>query len=196
MFHSIPDYRRFKEDAVQRVRKDRQRTSPDRLGRMLFNVMLLAGLWGVPLYARWVILADIDKQIAKPEQPPEEAQGTIVGKWRATDGTHYSITFTKDEQFILSWKETILETAHYWFFEEDEEEIVIDAFHEQPGDRLIVGDEKWWFRATVKGEKLSTSPTFRILDHFRHEPLPAWHKHRQMDGEEMKLLPAVFGRVE
>ncbi len=195
MFSSLPDYRRFAEATIRCIRKDQKRGNFDRPARMMFNVLLLAGLWGVPLYARWVILADIDKDFSIPLREPDPAQGTIVGKWRATDGTHFLITFTKDGQFILSWKETILQTARYWFFEENEEEIVIDDFREQPGDRLIEGNEKWWIRATVKGENLSTTLSFLVNEHVRHEP-PVWHKHPQMDGEHLKLLSAIFERVE
>jgi hypothetical protein len=190
MFNSIPDYRRFAEATIQGVCKDRQRTSPDRLARMLFNVILLAGLWGVPLYARWVILADIDKDIAKPEQ----AQGTIIGKWRATNGTHFSITFTEDGQFVLSWKEIILETATYWFHQGNQELIVVADFREQPGDHLVEGDDKWWFRASVEAQKLSLSHSFTLHEQFRRKV--SWHKHPQRDGEVLKLLPAVFERVE
>ena len=41
--------------------------------RMLLNLLLLSGLWGMPLYARWLVLAD-----QAMDQPLSEA---VVGKW-------------------------------------------------------------------------------------------------------------------
>jgi hypothetical protein len=185
MFPSLPDYRRFAEATIRRTRKDRRRKT-DRPARMLFNVLLLAGLWGVPLYARWVILADIGT--------PKHAHGTIVGTWRATDGSHFLITFTADGQFKLLWQDTIIETARYWFNDGNQNEILVSDFREQPGDRLVSNEEMWWFRASVEGAKLSITHSFSLHEQLRRK-FP-WHGHRQIEGKRLKLLPAVFERVE
>lgn len=189
MFSSMPDYRRFAEAALQRLRKDHTRKTCTRWERMLLNVVLVAGLWGVPLYARWVVLSDIDR-------PADVAEG-IVGKWRAMDGSHFSIAFNTDGQFALSWKETLVETARYWFNDGDQNEIVLAEFRQQPGDRLIEGEKMCWFRVSLAGKKLSTAFSSNSLDeHLRF--MPNLHGQWHINGEDLNLvvLSAVFERVE
>ena len=122
MFSSLPDYRRFADAALKRFRKDNKREPSNRLGRMMLNLVLLAGLWGLPLYARWIVLADRNSTNSTSENITKTTPETkiniseaIVGKWRPVDGSHFSITFTRDGKFVVSWKETIVETAHYQF---------------------------------------------------------------------------------
>jgi hypothetical protein len=74
MFSSLPDYRRFAEADLQRLRKDHKRNPSNRLGGMMFNLVLLAGLWGVPLYARWFVLSNITSTHPLPE--------AVLGEWR------------------------------------------------------------------------------------------------------------------
>lgn len=185
MFSSLPDYRRFAETTIRRIRKDRKRMT-DRPAVMMFNVLLLAGLWGVPLYARWLILANNDRSEHVPE--------TIVGKWRTTDGSHFSITFTADGHFELSWKEAIIETARYWFRDKNQHEAMIADFREQPGDRVVEGEEKWWFRVIIERNKLST--TFSISHREQVRKQTIWHRYPEIDGKRFRLLPAIFERVE
>ena len=186
MFSSMPDYRRFAEAALQRLRKDPTRKTCNRWERMLLNVVLVTGLWGVPLYARWVVLSDIDR--------PEDVAEGIVGKWRATDGSHFSIAFTAEGQFVLSWKETIVETARYWFNDGKQDEIVLADFREPPDERPIEEEGMWWFQVFLEGKKLSITHSHSLHEQWRRR-VP-WHSSRQIEGERFDLLPAVFERAE
>ncbi|HTU93171.1 MAG TPA: hypothetical protein VMF69_24035 [Gemmataceae bacterium] len=187
MFSSLPDYSRFAEATIQSLREERIRKTADRFDRMFFNVVILAAVWGGLLYTRWFVLADIERAEHVPE--------TIVGKWRTTDGSHFSIAFTSDGQFVLAWKETIVETARYWFNDGDQKEIVLSDFCKQPGDRLIDGEKMCWFRVSLAGKKLSTSFSWLSYDE-RFRKKANSHEYWKIKGEELTLPSAVFERVE
>lgn len=185
MIFSLPSYRRFAEASIYRLRKDDGRVTPDRLGAIFFNIVLLTGLWGIPLYARWLVQSNVNSR--------SRAFESIVGTWRTTAGSPFQITFTRDGQFGLSWKGTVIETASYWFHEGNLNEVVMSDFCEQPGNRAI-RNAMCWFHASATKEKLSTSFSFNF-DEQRQREVPK-RSHWKIEGEELSLISTVFERVE
>ena len=186
MIFSLPSYRRFAEASMKHLRKDDGRATSDRLGAMLFNIALLASLWGVSLYARCLVLSNVNNRARAFEH--------FVGTWRTTDGSHFQITFTRHGQFVLSWKGTIVETADYWFNDGNQNEVVISDFFEQPGNRAV-GNEMCWLHVSATREKLSTKISFSLDEQWRKTA--SWHGHWQIEGETLSLAsPVDFERVE
>jgi hypothetical protein len=185
MIFSLPSYRRFAETSINRLRKDDGHATPDRLGAILFNIVLLAGLWGIPFYARWLVQSNVNSR--------SRAFESFVGTWRTTAGSPFQITFTRDGQFVLSWKGTVIETASYWFHEGNLNEVVMSDFFEQPGNRAI-GNAMCWFHASATREKLSTTFSFNFDEQWRRAvPKRSYWK---IEGEELSLISTVFERVE
>lgn len=187
MIFSLPSYRRFAEASIDRLRKDERHATTDRLGVILFNILLLAGLWGTPFYARWLVQSNVIGRAKAVEHL------NLIGTWRTTDGSHFRITFTRDGQFVLSWKRTIVETASYWFHDGNPNEVVMSDFFEQPGNRAI-GEAMCWFHVSATEEKLSTTFSFTLDEEWRREvPKRSLWK---IGGEKLSLNATVFERVE
>jgi hypothetical protein len=144
MFSSLPDYRRFAEADLQRLRKDHKRNPSNRLGGMMFNLVLLAGLWGVPLYARWFVLSNIN-----PTQPLSEA---VVGEWRRDE--KWTLSFTRTEELQLIEEESIFETAHYQILGD---KLLVSGFTRQPDNRLLPVESQC-YQISVRGHRLSVEP--------------------------------------
>jgi hypothetical protein len=189
MFSSLPDYRRFAEAALQRIRKDHKQKSSHRLSGMLFNILLLAGLWGLPLYARWVVVPDIHRSTSEPP--------SLIGKWQAMNGSHFSITFSADGQFVVSWKETVLETARYWFADRDQKDVLLFDFRKQPGNQPLAEEKRCWFSVSFAGKRLKTAISLFSVDEFDRDRIkPESLAHWEMEGEALRLYLADFERVE
>jgi hypothetical protein len=186
MIFSVPGYRRLSEEDLARLRKDDPRNPARRLQAAFFNILLLAGLWGLPLYGRSVVLSAMDERKSAPE--------VIVGsKWRTTDGSDFQIAFTSEGQFVLSWKEAVVATARYSFHEDEENVIVLSDFHkldERVEQGAMEEDGMCWFWVSWKNGKLSTT---RVLDR-RHRPRPeaGW----QIGGERLTLPGVDLERIE
>ncbi len=185
MNFSLPRYRRLSEEDLARLDKDDPRNPSHRLQSALLKILLLAGLWGLPFYSRSVVLSAIDEK---------RASETVVGKWRTTNGSHFQIAFTLDGQFVLSWKETIVVTARYWFHEGDENEIVLSEFRkldERVEKGTVTESEMCWFRASWAKGKLSTTPVFN-RESDRDRPGAWW----RIGGESLSFSTAVLERID
>lgn len=144
MFSSLPDYRRFAEATLQRLRMDPKQKTSDRLGGMVINIVLLAGLWGVPLYARWLILSDVNST-----QPLSEA---VLGKWRRDDRD--ILEFTRRGELHLIRNEVMVESADYRI---EGDILEVSGFTEQPDDRpLPVVQQR--YQIAIRGARLIIKP--------------------------------------
>jgi hypothetical protein len=164
IFSSLPDYRRFSDAALQRLREER--STADRFAGVLFNLTILAGLWGAPLYARWMILSE-----------------SILGTWRTLDGSQFRITFTEDGRFILGWKGIPVETADYRFDNQGKSRVVLSHFRAQFSDVKHSLGQECWFDISLTENALYLR---RSLD-FRDNPRPGrvW----EVGGEHLELPP-------
>jgi len=103
MIFSLPSYRRLSEADLERFRNAGDQQSSIRVARALFNILLLAGLWGAPLYARWCVLSDMKETPSLSE--------AVLGQWRYGDKS--LLEFTSDQQIRLSQDGMMIETASY-----------------------------------------------------------------------------------
>ncbi len=148
MLPSLPSYRRFAEATIQRINKARKRKSSDRPARMLFNVVLLAGLWGIPLYGRWMILTAMN-----PTQALTEA---ILGKWRiGKEGSWSFFEFTPKQLRLVGKKGEMIESADY---DIAGDVLMLFAFKLQPGDHdLEIGQQ--CYQISIRGDQLTVTPS-------------------------------------
>jgi hypothetical protein len=188
MIFSVPRYRRLSEEDLARLDKDDPRSPSRRLQSALLNVLLLTGLWGLPFYGRSVVLSAMDE--------PKRETGTIIGKWRTTDGSHFQIAFNRDGQLMLSWKGAVVATARYSFQMGDENVIALSDFRKldvQIDEGAIEEGGMRWFGVSWKNGKLSTTFVFyweRQTGRFR--PGASW----RIGGERLTLPSAVLERIE
>jgi hypothetical protein len=181
MIFSVPRYRRLSEDDLARLNKDDPRNPTRRLQSALLNILLLAGLWGVPLYGRSVVLSAMNE--------PKSALEAVVGKWRPTNGSHFQIAFTSEGQFVLSWKETVVATARYSSHEGDKHVIVLSDFRkldERVEQGAIPEDGMCWFGVSWGKGKLSITYAFD-WESERIRPGAGWRI-----GDERLALPFAF----
>ncbi len=152
IFSSLPDYRRFSDAALKRLSEER--STADRLAGMLFNLAILAGLWGAPLYARCVILSDL--------QSPKDFSNTIRGTWRTTNGSHFVITFTEQGEFLVSWKGRLVDSTRFWFDEKNANVVLLGILGEQIRDHkgVLVN---CGFQEAVKGDRLFVKRSYDEL---------------------------------
>jgi hypothetical protein len=185
MYDSIPDYRRFAESAMQRVRKNHQRTSSDRLARLLFNVVLLAGLWGVPLYARWLVMSSMNVTQGLSE--------IILGRWQIVESGNGFLEFTPKMQVRLVGRNGIvIESADYQIAGEA---LMVFGFKLQPGNRDLEMEQQQCYRISIRGDQLTIASSDRGFtaiprhgsDSHLRRVLPHWvgaifHFQRADDG--------------
>jgi hypothetical protein len=188
MIFSLPNYRHLSEAALERLRKDDGRQSSGRATGILFNVLLVAGLWGVPLYGRWVVLSH--------RTGPMDLREAILGKWRATEDSRFTITFTEDGRFVLMCKNMIFATARYRIGEQEKDEVKLDRFPKPGGEGPIPQEERCWFRAAVTEGALHITPS---VD--RWNGAVRQGKSWQCDDDRLELPPlnggpAIFQRIE
>jgi hypothetical protein len=165
MLPSLPDYRRFAEATIRRIRKDRKRRT-DRPARMLFNVLLLAGLWGIPLYGRWLMLSDTDITQDLPE--------AVLGRWLIGEkGERGVLEFTPRKQLrLIRNNGVMIESADY--------EIVGDALwlsnFKSRSDHLLPVDHQR-YQISIRDDRLivkpATSGFTHIPEHAADEG-PSW----------------------
>lgn len=143
IFSSLPDYRRFSDDALKRLSDGR--STADRLAGMLFNLAILAGLWGAPLYARWVILSDIQETKGLPE--------AVLGRWPVGDNS--LLEFTPDQQIRLFWHGALIETADYRI---SGDMLEISNFKLQPGDHDLELNRQR-YQIAIRADQLIVTPS-------------------------------------
>ncbi|MGH7168893.1 MAG: hypothetical protein ACRELF_01065 [Gemmataceae bacterium] len=172
MIFSLPSYRRLSEVDLDRLRRDEDRDSSNRVARVLFNLLLLMGLWGVPLYARWVLLSDV----VGAESLPKAA----LGKWWKDDKA--VLEFTADQQLRLIQNGALIESADYWMLGDT---LNVSDFKSQPGNhRLPVSRQ--CFHISIRDDRLDVTPA---TTGFTAIPEKAW-----VEGSSLRLvLPAWHG---
>jgi hypothetical protein len=186
MFSSLPDYRHFADSALQRLGNDPERKPSTRFGGMVLNLVLLAGLWGLPLYARRIVLSDRNGSESTHESTtkttPESRVNLsedIIGKWQSA-GANY-LEFTANQQLQLIQNEELIETADYRIVGEVLE---VSSFKLQPGDRdLEINQQK--YRISIHGDQLALKAADKgftpIAEKMQWEKsnlrkvLPPWH---------------------
>lgn len=146
MFSSLPDYRRFAESALPRLRKDHERETSNRIGGMAFNIILLAGLWGVPLYARWMILSD--------RNPTQNLSTEVLGKWRKDDSHILEFTRRGELLLILIRNKVVVESADYRIAGDVLE---VSGFTQQPENRLLPVNQQR-YQLFLRGDRLLIKP--------------------------------------
>ena len=112
MIFSLPSYRRLSEADLDRLRKDSDENISNRVSRALFNILLLAGLWGLPFYLRSLVQPEASDTI-----DPSKA---IVGRWQSRAQKSLALEFTRNGDFRLSRQGIVKLTAHYHFDKRDE----------------------------------------------------------------------------
>jgi hypothetical protein len=160
MVFSLPSYRRLSDADLHRLRNNSEQQTSTRLTRILFNILLLVGLWGLPLYLRSFVSSKPFDTI-----DPHEA---IIGRWQDVDHSSYVLEFTRDGAFHLSRDGIVKRTAHYRFNErgdvvlyEIKPPLIIDH-HEGADaqcryrfrftrDGLSVTDQGWEFEEIWRG---------------------------------------------
>jgi hypothetical protein len=132
MFASLPEYRRIAEAVIPRLRKDPHRTISNRFAGKLLSLALLAGLWGLPLYARWMVLSD--------RNPPLPLSEAVLGEWRSDDRN--ILAFNRlNQKLWLSQDGVIIESANYRI---QGEELEVSGFIRQPDNLLLpVGPQRY-----------------------------------------------------
>ncbi|HEY7155462.1 MAG TPA: hypothetical protein VH575_15980, partial [Gemmataceae bacterium] len=110
----MPNYRRLSAADLNRLRKDDDRTTSSFVANALFNLLLLAALWGLPYYFCSLVLSK-ESESANPRK-------AIIGVWLpaaedAHDAIGRAIEFTRDGEFRLSRGGIVELTAHYRFDE-------------------------------------------------------------------------------
>jgi hypothetical protein len=166
MIFSLPSYRRLSETDLACLRKDDAQQTSTRAARVFFNLLLLVGLWGAPLYARWVVLADLPK--------------AVLGKWQ--HGEKNVLEFTPNYQVRLLRDGDAIETAKYRFAGDV---LVLSDFRRQPGDRPLPVDQQG-YSISLHGDRLTITPA---ADWFT--PVP---DNAAREGSSLRLLlPAFHG---
>jgi hypothetical protein len=170
IFSSLPDYRRFSDAALERIRQDDGRKTFDRLAAMLFNLAILAGLWGAPLYARWMVLSDMHETKSLSE--------VVLGRWRVGDTS--LLEFTLDQQIRLFWHGALIETADYRIIGDMLE---ISNFKLQPGDHELELNQQYYQIALRTGQLIVTPSTSGFT------PVP---EHAQWEESRLRLILPHF----
>ncbi len=169
MLPSLPSYRRFAEATIQRINKARKRKSSDRPVRMLFNVVLLAGLWGLPLYSRWLILPD--KNII--QDLPE----AVLGRWLIGEkGERGVLEFTPKKQLRLIRNGAIIESAEYEIIGDS---LWVSDFKSQSRDHLLPVDQQR-YEISVYDNRLIVKPA---TSGFTHIP-----ENSALEGSGLRLV--------
>jgi hypothetical protein len=177
MIFSLPSYRRLSEADLARLRRDDERYPFNRVVRMLLNLLLLSGLWGMPLYARWIVLPDIvgveTKNLPK----------AILGEWWSDRkfgewwNEHKAVVeLTAAQQVRLFWEGALIETADYRIVENVLE---VSDFRSQPVDhRLLVNPQR--FQISIHGNQLILTPAS-----FGFTPIP---ENAVWEGSSLRLV--------
>jgi hypothetical protein len=168
IFSSLPDYRRFSDAALERLREGR--SPADRFAGMLFNLAILAGLWGAPLYARWVILSDIQETKGLPE--------AVLGRWLVGDKS--LLEFTPDQQIRLFRDDALIETADYRIIGDT---LQISNFKLQPGDHELELNQQRYQISLRAGQLIVTPSTSGFT------PVP---EHAQWEEGRLRLILPHF----
>lgn len=169
MIFSLPSYRRLSDLDLARLRLDDERNPSWRAGRMLLNLLLLSGLWGMPLYARWLVLADQAR-----DQPFSEA---VLGKWWL--GDRAILEFTPNRHLRLCGEKGLIETAEYQIVNDT---LWVDDFKRQPGDVALLVKAQC-FQITIRDNQLIVRPA-----KFGFTPIP---RHGWEDSVLRRLLPEM-----
>ncbi len=173
MFSSLPDYRRFAESSLRRLRKDQKRTTSGRLGRIVFNLVLLAGLWGLPLYARWMVVSEMNATLPL-------SSSLLEGEWRGDDGS--VLLFAPSKELRLIEKGTMIESADYRIVDD---ELEIGGFMRQPGDRFLpVVVQRYQVRFTIRGDRMIIVPAKKGFT-----PIP---EKASEEGSRLRLVLPPF----
>lgn len=176
MSYSLPDYRRFAEAALQRLRKDHTRKTSNRWERMLLNVVLVAGLWGGVLYARWLIPSDVN--------PAQNLPVALFGKWQSEWlGDRGFLEFTPNHQLLLVRNGKMIESADYQIVGDV---LMISGFTDQPSGRDLELQSQC-YRISIHGSQLTINAAdigfTRVPEHLQFEKsglrtvLPFWQGH-------------------
>lgn len=144
MIFSLPNYRRLSEADLDRLRKDDKQTVSRWVAHTVFNLMLLAALWGLPYYFCSLVLSK-ESDSASPRK-------AIIGAWRPVAGHgHDAIEFTRDGEFRLSRDGIVELTTHYSF----DEFGYIWLYNWNPprvNDDKQAADAEYRFRVTFTGD--------------------------------------------
>lgn len=146
MIFSVPRYRRLSEDDLARLDKDDPRNPSRRLQSALLNILLLAGLWGIPFYGRSVVLSAMNEEMLRKD---------IIGKWLTSGGG--LLEFTPNERVRLSYDKRVVESAYYSFVGGDIVEI--GGFRQQPGDHYMAVEPQWYQISIQGGQLLTVMPS-------------------------------------
>jgi hypothetical protein len=186
MLSSLPDYRRFAEADFQWPRKENDRKTSDRFERMFFNVVLLAALWGGPMYARWMILSDMNITDNITQVPLEVVLGdlpeAVLGEWRF--GAESFLEFTPNHQLELIGSRGIIESADYQIVGDV---LKISGFKRQP-DNLDLAIVEQCYRISIRGGTLIITPSDSGFTPFdRHTPSEGYLRS--------VVLPPFYGAI-
>jgi hypothetical protein len=174
MFSSLPDYRRFAETALQRLRTDAQQKTSRRVSGIVINVALLAGLWGLPLYARRIVLTDLNSTPPLPE--------AIVGEWQVDQRN--SLVFKRDHELRLIQNDALIELADYRIVEDVLE---VSGFSRWPDNRpLPVVLQR--YRISIRGHHL-------IVTSASNQPNQVPEIEAEEGSSLRRVLPAFPGRT-
>ena len=146
MIFSVPRYHRLSEDDLARLDKDDPRNPTRRLQSALLNILLLAGLWGLPFYGRSAVLFTMNEKMLREE---------ILGKWLTSGGG--LLEFTPNHRVRLSYDKKVVESASYWFVGGDIVEI--GGFRHQPEDRDLEVEPQWYQISIQDGQFLTIRPS-------------------------------------
>jgi hypothetical protein len=146
MIFSLPNYRRLSEEDLARLNKDDPRSPSRRLQKAVLNILLLAGLWGLPFYGRSAVLSAMNEKMLREE---------ILGKWLTSGGG--LLEFTPNRRVRLSYGKRVVESAYYSFVGGDIVEI--DGFRQQPEDRYLVVEPQWYQIPIQGGQLLTVTPS-------------------------------------
>jgi len=113
MIFSLPNYRRLSEADLARLRKDDKRTVSRYVANTLFNLLLLAALWGLPYYFCSLVLSRESNSTKSRESNSTNPREAIIGVWWPVD--RGAIEFTRDGKFRLWQGGIVTLTAHYGF---------------------------------------------------------------------------------
>jgi hypothetical protein len=143
---------------------------------MLFNVVLLAGLWGIPLYGRWMILPGVN-----PTQALAEA---MLGKWQiGKEGSRSFFEFTPKQLRLVGKKGETIESADY---DIAGDVLMLSGFKLQPGDRdLEIGHQ--CYRISIRGDQFTVTPSDAGF-------MPI-HRHDWPECRLRELLPRSQGQT-
>ncbi len=177
MFPSLPNYRRFAEATIQRIDKARKRKSSGRPARMLFNVVLLAGLWGLPLYGRWMILSGMNTTQCLPE--------AVLGRWLIGEkGERGVLEFTPKKQLRLIRNRAIIESADYEIIGDS---LWVSDFKSQSRDHLLPVDQQR-YEISIYDNRLIVKPA---TTGFTRIP-----ENSALEGSGLRLvLPPMHGVI-